>query len=167
MSLDCFIGDYTDVSPFYIKCLVVLCLIPGICLFSFLVFILPYALHLRRRGGLDQHRDMLKGYDITSVVIVMFLLPPTATSLSFSMFSCKRLGAGDDDYYLLLDLTQRCWTPSHYAWIWGVAVPTIVLFVFGFPLLSFLYLARNARLIAEEGLRARAQVGLPIPRLQE
>jgi hypothetical protein len=42
-------------------------------------------------------------------VIVLFLLHPNVTTLAFSMFSCKALGVGPENQYLLNDLSQQCY----------------------------------------------------------
>jgi hypothetical protein len=41
---------------------------------------------------------------------------------SFLLFSCKRMGLRPDDLYLYADLTQQCWTVTHWSWALGLGV---------------------------------------------
>jgi hypothetical protein len=40
-------------------------------------------------------------------------------------------------------MTQQCWTGSHWTWVFLVAVPSIILWVVGIPVVGFRVLARN------------------------
>ena len=55
------------------------------------------------------HTDVAK----TVTMVVCFLLQPTLTQRTMSLFSCVRLGDGPDQLYMTQDLTVRCWSSEH------------------------------------------------------
>jgi hypothetical protein len=92
----------------------------------------------------------LKDWYITAVVVVLFTLHPNLTQHTFLMFACKKIGANRDDLFLLADLSERCFTPEHFKWIFTVAVPCLALYVVGIPLLAYKLLRRNSQQLTEQ-----------------
>jgi len=64
----------------------------------------------------------------------------SVSSLALSLFSCKRLGENPEDFYLMQDLSQRCYDDTHIFWILYVGIPLLALFVVGVPLGAWLTL---------------------------
>jgi len=59
----------------------------------------------------------------------------------FSLFACMDLG--DGQLWLINDLSVVCWERSHVKEILTVVAPSMVVYVFGLPLLSLSYLAKK------------------------
>jgi len=82
---------------------------------------------------------------ITAVIITIFMIHPSIVQMTFALLNCKKLGALDDDHYLMQDMTVKCWATSHLIFVLLVAVPMLIFYVFGMPLfvLYRLYLNRD------------------------
>jgi len=78
---------------------------------------------------------------VSSIVIILFVLHPSLTKAMFSLFACMDLG--DGQLWLINDLSVVCWERSHVHEILTVVAPSMVVYVFGLPLLSLSYLAKK------------------------
>ena len=84
---------------------------------------------------------LLKEKLVATFVMVLFLLHTTITKSAFAVFPCKELKAGEQ--WLEKDLDQRCWDFSHTRFVETVALPSIVVWVMGLPLVCLLYIHRR------------------------
>jgi hypothetical protein len=66
-----------------------------------------------------------------TALIVIYLLYPTLTNLSFSLFNCVTLE--DDQIYLKRDFEVRCWTQEHIKMAALIGIPMMLFWVIGFP----------------------------------
>ena len=73
-----------------------------------------------------------------TVVVILFILHPTVTKMMFSFFACMDLGTGD--FWLIADLSIKCWDSSHVRQILLVVLPSIVVWVVGLPSIAMFYL---------------------------
>jgi hypothetical protein len=160
LSVDCFLTEGETTSPFFIKCLVVLSVLPFLILGPALLVFLPYTLV---KWCLDElpasRRKQLWEMYISGEVIVMFLLHPSVTSLALSLFSCKRLGEKPDDLFLMQDLGQRCYDDEHMYWLYRVGAPLVILFVVGVPLAAWIRLCVSSKRIVNEDEAFKEQFG--------
>jgi hypothetical protein len=69
----------------------------------------------------------------TSVTVAVFLIHPSVVQQTFHLFSCQTIGYSTTDQYLLLDMTQQCWTGQHLRWVLALGVPMLILYVFALP----------------------------------
>jgi len=80
---------------------------------------------------------------ITAVIISIFMIHPNITQMTADLLNCRKLGALDDDYYLIADMTAQCYNKRHWIFVLAVAVPMGVFTVFGLPLFVLYRLCRN------------------------
>ena len=82
---------------------------------------------------------------ITAVIITIFMIHPNIVQITFALFSHMKLGANDDDYYLVEDLSVKATTATHISFMLFVATPLLVFYVFGLPLFVLwrLYMNRD------------------------
>jgi hypothetical protein len=80
---------------------------------------------------------------------------PPLTEQTFTLFSCKQLGVGEDDYYLTQDMQIRCYTPEHNAWMIALGIPMLAVYVFGIPFLVFYLLHKFQRRLNEPEVKRR------------
>ena len=65
---------------------------------------------------------------------------PTISLNAFFVVLCKQLGP--DEYYLLADLTQKCFTPSYFYYVFLVGLPSFIVYVVGIPYLFYFVLRK-------------------------
>ncbi|CAI2362327.1 unnamed protein product [Moneuplotes crassus] len=89
------------------------------------------------RGALfDFKRSM-----IVSMICIIFLFHPTLIVKSLSMFLCTEIDEGDSR--MTHHLEYQCYSWDHCKWILIVALPTMAIWVFGFPLFALWILIKN------------------------
>ena len=83
--------------------------------------------------------------------ITLFLLQPTLVKQFALLFSCTKMGAGDDDFFLMENLHIRCYTGEHFVIIFGLGLPLLGLYVLGIPLAMYMLLSHpvSQRMIGE------------------
>jgi hypothetical protein len=59
-----------------------------------------------------------------------------------ALFQCRKIG---HEYYLERDLQENCNSRQHISYVYGLAVPSLLLYGLGMPLGSFLILNRAFR----------------------
>merc|ERR1711916_260608 len=94
------------------------------------------------------YKQAIKGFRnlyITTVVVVLFLSHPTLTEQTFKLFACRQLGTGSDDWYLVQDVTIRCYTNEHYQWVLGLGLPMLFFYVVGIPAFGLMLMRFHAR----------------------
>jgi len=74
----------------------------------------------------------------------MFLVLPSIIQQTFLMFSCKDLGDGTTEEFLLPDMSQRCYDAEHLQWLLTIALPMLLLWVIGIPLVVLYLLRKNS-----------------------
>ena len=85
---------------------------------------------------------------VTSMVIIIFVLHPSLTKVTFSIFSCSELLPGE--FWLIADMSIRCWDIHHLKNIVSIALPSIIVWVFGLPLLTLGLLYRSRQKLSAE-----------------
>ena len=80
---------------------------------------------------------------ITAFIITFFMIHPSIVQMTFAMFNCKKLGANDDDWYLIEDMNVSCRTSTYFVVLFTVAVPMMIFYVWGLPLFVLWRLYRN------------------------
>ena len=65
--------------------------------------------------------------------ITLFLLQPTLVKQFALLFSCTRMGSGDDDLFFMENLSIRCFTSEHWSMILGLGTALLFLYVWGIP----------------------------------
>jgi hypothetical protein len=82
----------------------------------------------------------------SAMCIMLIMTHNSITVHVFGMFECEYVGASADSLYVVSDLTMKCWDTTHTFWALTVAVPALVLWVFGTPIMgaTLLYVNRVA-----------------------
>jgi hypothetical protein len=82
----------------------------------------------------------------SAMCIMLIMTHNSITVHVFGMFECVYVGARADSLYVVSDLTMKCWDTTHTFWALTVAVPALVLWVFGTPIMgaTLLYVNRVA-----------------------
>ena len=85
-----------------------------------------------------------------SVVLFVYMMFPSLVRFSMSLLSCRsidtRLNAmrqGDTPSYLRTDMEELCWTGPHLLHVLLLALPGLLLYAIGIPLLTLLVLWRS------------------------
>ena len=138
LSFDCFISDYNITGPF-----------PSNKIFKvFLTAILPIVLLIifssiwvmlrviRREFVPDLRRNI-----VISFISIVFLLHPRLVQNSIVMFQCVMIDNGDTRANA--DLEVQWFSPSHIKWIFAIAFPILVIWVFAMPILALVLLFKS------------------------
>jgi hypothetical protein len=91
--------------------------------------------------SLEEDKMTLRLYTRASIVALYQLIWPNLCSQTFSIFSCQSV-CQDGFQYLRADLSQKCWTGTHQTYIFCIGIPSMILYVFGFPLIATLAILR-------------------------
>ena len=98
----------------------------------------------------SDHIDLL----IVSLTVTAFLIHPTLTRVTLSMFTCSSI-ADSDERFLVADRGIVCDTPESSPWMYGVGLPFFFLYALGIPGAAFLALwMRRTRLQRDPIVRA-------------
>lgn len=80
----------------------------------------------------------------TSIVVIMFIIHPNIVKTSIYGFRCANLGnTFSPVYYLEMDYEMQCWESSHLKWVFIVALPSLVVWGFGIPMMAFFHIRKN------------------------
>lgn len=74
-------------------------------------------------------------------ITCIFLFHPSLTQYSLRLFKCTDIGGGRQ--MVEMDITTKWWSPKHIKWIVSLAVPILVIYVIGLPILAFFALYMN------------------------
>eukprot|EP00347_Sterkiella_histriomuscorum_P012735 403367418 len=142
ISFDCFLQDTGFTEPgsstYYFKVLVIVVLPLALGIIFFIVFFLKKLMF--RTSFLLFQRQL-----IVSCIVLLFAIHPTITRMTSSLFFCMELDR--EEYWLQTDLQIKCWGKSHLTWSLGIGIPGIILWVVGIPVLGFIYLQRNQKIL--------------------
>ena len=72
----------------------------------------------------------------TSCVALLYLLWPSLSSQTFSLFACRSV-CDDNVSYLRADLDEVCWHDRHLYYALTLGLPMLIGYVVGLPLLAF------------------------------
>ena len=147
INIDCFLSGGDNISSFYIKSLLYLIAPPFLLLIPLLIFIPLYLLKKKEvedfclinqidsTHAVNYQYRLYYRYYLTSIMVILFLLHPNITMNNFRMFACKQLGPSN--YYLVADFGVQCYTTTFYLWVFGVGVPSFIIYAIGIPILFF------------------------------
>lgn len=87
------------------------------------------------------------------MVIQLFMLHPNLLKYNFSIFNCMEISPGE--YYIVSDLSLKCWGNKHVLYSVGVAIPGIIIWCIFIPafLLILLYRRRKQLNSAAEKIK--------------
>jgi hypothetical protein len=76
-------------------------------------------------------------YLISGLVFLLFLLQPSMINTLIMIISCRIIG---NKRYIMADISYECYGSLHLTYIFTMALPSILLWGFCFPLYFFYYL---------------------------
>ena len=109
--------------------------------FVFLFFFVLYQYNVYLGDNLKASKYIRRAYN--GIYALLFFIHPDLTQLVFSFIACKSVGLLPTDTYLLADMSQQCWTPTHLRFLFAVACPMLVLWVVGIPVYAVYTLYNN------------------------
>ena len=95
----------------------------------------------------------LKQQNVLSMVVVFFVVYPKLVNSTFSLFNCIDVLPGE--LWLRRDMAIRCWDHKHTLYAFGLALPSIALWVLGTPLLVLFLLYRTRLSLHSPSVRLR------------
>lgn len=148
LSLDCFIMSFGIVNDTgtteYFKALltailpIILMIIPVFFWFP-LKFIPCFKITWR----------LLRDRIVLSIIVLMFIVHPSVTSMAVGLFNCYDLS---DQLWLYKDLNVKCWDNTHKTYALGIGIPMIVIWVIGLPLTGFIVVRYYRKRLDEPGV---------------
>jgi len=81
---------------------------------------------------------------VVTILVILYILYPTVARQVFKLLACRGgFSDGPTASYLLYDLSLSCWTGTHLIYTLCIGVPTVVLYMLGFPLFIVYILSKN------------------------
>jgi len=93
---------------------------------------------------------------VASVVVTLFNLQSVIIQVNLKMFECQNIYRhGQPIRYLRDYLDTKCWTPSHYGWTLGWALPFLIVWVIVLPICAYFSLKWNKAKFNEQSMKAK------------
>jgi len=143
-SVDCLLQDVYSGKIVFIK-VAITCILPILLLFLSLVFWLIVKVIKRPKLLLEKMT--------ASFVMIIFVLHPSLTKGTFSLFSCREIRPSE--FWLIKDLGTQCWTDTHVKYLMMISLPGIALWVMLLPLVCLMYLVRKKRYLSDPKMQMR------------
>jgi len=87
--------------------------------------------------------------------VTLFLLQPTLVKQFALLFSCTRMGSGDNDLFFTENLRIQCYTSEHWTMILSLGSALLLLYVLGIPVAMYKLLSHpDSRKMLEEIIQA-------------
>jgi hypothetical protein len=149
LKLDCITNAAIDGSstsagagpaPVYIETLLFALMIFWLILIPTMIMV-PYYL-IKRTFTVKKLTNM---YAIV-IPLMAFLLHPTLTKRTMQLMHCTDIY---DASYLIKAIDQQCWVGEHLLWFIFMAIPMLLLYVFGIPAIGTYFLYKNKEKLLE------------------
>jgi hypothetical protein len=134
LSLDCLfskISKYSVVERVYVKLTLFNLLPVGAVLLAIICWFFYFKYHKLKIIGNPDYKRYIK----QSGLFVGFFMQSAIINEDFGMFSCVNLYRIDNPVlFLTRDSDIECWTEKHSKWTFGLALPSILLWLFILPI---------------------------------
>ena len=145
VNLKCLVPDRSEAQVFYwmgISWAVLPIALVGICeLCWLLVYMVP----------VFKVTKLVRNMRSTAVALLYFLYPDLCTQ-ALAMFSCVDIcGQNNGLGFLSADLDEPCYTGEHRTFVLAVAVPMMILYVLGLPIMAFVSIDRIGKRATKQG----------------
>ena len=94
----------------------------------------------------------------TAVALLYFLYPDLCTQC-LAMFSCTNV-CGQGNGFLTVDLDEPCYVGRHQTYVLSVAVPMLLVYVFGLPLMAYFSIKSIGNRARKKGLVMSGKLGV-------
>ena len=140
LSFDCFVTDFEITGPFpsntFFK-LFLMALLP-IILFVIISMIWVVVKLIRKQWIPDLKRNIA-----ISFISIIFLLHPTLTENSLSIFQCVEIDDGENKVRIYTEMD--CFNSEHISWCFILGFPILVIWVIFTPIFALVMLAVNIK----------------------
>jgi hypothetical protein len=144
LSIDCFIQEQQE-KPEFIK-LITMAVVPfTVIVVSCLVW---GVVALYRRSFANVRNELT-----TTLLVLLFMIHPNVVKSMFSAFSCLEVDPGE--LWLRTDLETRCWTGDHNKFSFSVALPGLLVWGVGIPLVALYLLMKRRRSLYLASVKAQ------------
>lgn len=89
---------------------------------------------------------------MTTIIVLLFLVHPTITTIMFNAFNCTNI---DGTSRLYEDLEVICYERSHKIIAFGVALPALFLWGLGIPSYGLLLVWQNRKRLTTNEVKAK------------
>ena len=113
----------------------------GLILITFVIWGLLYLTRLK------WFKDFKRNF-IISVIVILFILHPVLWRVAFEMFEWVKVDT--NLYKVKLDLDIVCFSLEHMAWWAMIALPILIIWAAGCPILVFIILFKNRKSLQEK-----------------
>jgi len=140
LSIDCFLRDNEiELYPLYVK--VVLCFVLP---FGVAILCIPLSMIATcfKRGT-----TFRRNYIVCFIVLIFVVLPPI-TSFTFAIYNCIEV-FNDGSKYLAIDVNYMCWEGDHNYYALNIGIPSVLFWIIGLPVLSFIILFKKRKRLME------------------
>jgi len=144
-SFDCYLQDAFSTEVFYQKLAIVALLPILIVVISALVWF-PVAI---------KNKDMmvLRNQLVTTIIVLLFLAHPSIVQTMFKVFSCMEIDS--EEYWLLEDLSIKCWNTEHSFYALAVGLPGLVGWGLGIPSFALYLLIRKRKVLITKDVKSK------------
>ena len=140
ISLDCYIKSKDFAQVYYLKLL-------AISLVPLFIFLTSYLVWLSISFFKETYKYMKREVYLT-MIVVYFLAFPTIVKTIFSSFDCVHFDIIGE--YLAVDYSIKCETFTHIKYLMIISLPSIILWIFGFPLMILILLIKKRKNLRQE-----------------
>ena len=148
LSFECFITDYEATGPFpsvYLLKMFLSMFLP-IILFAIVVLIWVIAYLIKKKFVKSMSR-----YLIISFISIVFLLHPKLAEQSLGFFRCVDIDEGVSKVRVSTDI--ECYSSEHIKWIFTLAIPILVIWVIGMPVIALIIMFKHVPKLEENKVK--------------
>ena len=93
---------------------------------------------------------------IVTTLVILYILYPTVARQVFKLLACRGgFSDGPTSNYLLYDLSLSCWTGTHLYFLLAIGLPTVILYVLGFPGFTYYILNKTKHKFGDDEIMFR------------
>ncbi|CAI2367995.1 unnamed protein product [Moneuplotes crassus] len=140
LSFDCFFSDSNIVAftpSTVIFKLFLSAILPAIAIVLIVLFWVGFSY-----TNFKWCQDTKRGITVT-VICLLFLIHPTLTNLSLTMFQCTNVG--DELSRMTIDMEIECFSSEHFKWAFSFGLPMLVVWVFALPAIVLIILIKERK----------------------
>ena len=144
LSVECLLKEFFTGKAYFTN-LAVYAIVPavmmGLCLlFWGVVKLLSHTEHTRQKM-------------VATLVLIIFVLHTSLTKVMFAGFTCRELLPSQ--FWLVSNLSIRCWDRDHVQKLLTMAVPGIIIWVIGLPTACLVKLVSSKRMLSDPLIRVQ------------
>ena len=93
---------------------------------------------------------------VVTTLVILYILYPTVARQTFKLLACRGgFQDGPTTSYLLYDLSLSCWTGTHMVYTAAIGLPTVILYIIGFPMYTYYILNKNKHRFGDDEIMFR------------